>query len=87
MLSSTILAHVLLFASFFPEVEDPWPDRIGLNFLFEAAGGCGLLMNLMYAEASEASRNSAVRWGGLWGFRVGAGFYTVSLMVQLLFQS
>jgi hypothetical protein len=74
-------AHLL--ASLFPEVEDPWPERIGLEFLFQAAGAGGSFMGILHARASRIRRNEAIRWGGLWGFRLGAGFYVLSLLVQI----
>jgi hypothetical protein len=70
-------------ASFFPEVEDPWPDKIGLWFLFQAAGVGGFVMEIVHARAPEARRDRAIRWGGLIGFRIGAGFYALSLLAQL----
>lgn len=40
-------------------------------------------MDLVEADAPEADRNRAIRWGGLWGFRIGAAFYVLSLLVQV----
>ena len=83
MLALAILSKAFLLASFLPEVEDPWPDKIGIEFLFQAGGAGGWLMDLLEADAPEGDRNRAIRWGGLWGFRIGAGFYVLSLLVQV----
>lgn len=40
-------------------------------------------MDLVEAGAPEVDRNRAIRWGGLWGFRIGAAFYVLSLLVQV----
>jgi hypothetical protein len=73
----------IFLALLFPEVEDPWPEKIGLWFLFQAAGAGGFVMEIVYAKAPEARRDRAIRWGGLLGFRIGAGFYALSLLAQL----
>jgi hypothetical protein len=73
----------LLTGSILPHVEDPWPDRIGLGFPFAVAGAFGVLAGVLYAEAPQAHRDRAVSRGGIWGFRVGAMFYVVSLLVQV----
>jgi hypothetical protein len=77
------ISKVLFLASFLPEVEAPWPEKIGINFLFQAGGAGGWVMDLVEADAPEAERNRAIRWGGLWGFRIGAAFYVLSLLVQV----
>lgn len=77
------ISKALFLASFFPEVEAPWPDKIGIPFLFQAGGAGGWVMDLVEAGAPEADRNRAIRWGGLWGFRIGAAFYALSLLVQV----
>lgn len=77
------ISKALLLASLLPEVEAPWPDRIGIDFLFQAGGAGGWVMDLVEADAPEADRNRAIRWGGLWGFRIGAAFYVLSLLVQV----
>jgi hypothetical protein len=84
MLTSAIFSEILLLASVLPEVEDPWPDRIGIGFLFEAAGAGGALMGFAQAHAPEAQRNRAIQCGALWGFRLGAFLYIVSLFAQVV---
>ena len=79
----SILWEGLLLAAVFPEVEDPWPDKIGVGFLFEAAGAGGALMGFGQAHAPEAQRNRAIQWGALWGFRLGAILYFASLVLQV----
>jgi hypothetical protein len=83
MLVPIVLSKIFFLASFLPEVEDPWPSKIGIEFLFQAGGAGGWLMDLVKVGAPEVDRNRAIRWGGLWGFRIGAGFYVLSLLVQI----
>jgi hypothetical protein len=54
--SSVILAAVigLIFASFLPEVEDPWPETIGLGFPFTLAGA-GAIVGLVLAMSTSQS--------------------------------
>jgi len=77
----------LLAASFFPHVEDPWPERIGLGLPFAWAGVGGVLAGVIHAQSSQPRRDRAMTRGGVWGFRLGASFYSVSLLVQLVFYS
>jgi hypothetical protein len=79
-----VVSLLLLIASFFPQVEDPWPRTIGLEFLVVMAGAGGAVASVLYAGASEARRNEAVRGGGLWGFRLGAFFYALSVLNQII---
>ena len=74
----------LLAGSFFPRVENPWPDSIGLELPVVMTGIGGVLANVLYAGASKAKRDEAVRYGGLGGFGVGTLFYLFSLLDQVL---
>jgi hypothetical protein len=67
-------------------VRDPWPHSIGLGFPFALAGAFGVLADLVYAEASKAQRDRVSNEAGVFGFRLGAGIYAVSLLVQVIFQ-
>ncbi len=73
----------LLESALLPRVEDPWPERIGLGFPFAMAGAGGVLAGVAHTESSPASRDRAVRRGGLFGFGFGAALYLLSLVVQL----
>jgi len=75
---------LLLLASVFPRVDDPWPRTIGLEFLVVMAGAGGAVASVLYAGASETRRNEAVRGGWLWGFRLGALFYALSVLNQII---
>jgi hypothetical protein len=77
------LNTALVLASFLPRVEDPWPDTMGLDFLFAAAGAGGVLASVFYAGGSRSDRDEAIRNGGLCGFWLGALFYGLSLLNQV----
>jgi hypothetical protein len=70
--------------SLFPRVDDPWPDAIGLELPIVMAGAGGVMASVLHANASRAKRDEAVRSGGLWGFGLGALFYVLSLLNQLI---
>lgn len=74
---------LLLLASVFPRVEDPWPDSVGLGFPIAMAGAGGIVASVLFAEASEARRDRAVRHGGLWGFWLGTLLYALSALDQI----
>jgi len=67
-----------------PRVQNPWPESIGLGFPFALAGASGVLMGVLLSEAPSAKRDRAIRIGGLWGFRIGALFYSACVVVQVL---
>jgi hypothetical protein len=78
--------HALLFVgSILPRVEDPWPHTIGLEFPFALAGAWGILADVIAAEAPQEQRDRAIRRGGVYGFRAGAGLYAVSLVALFSF--
>jgi hypothetical protein len=80
-----VISSILLFASFFPEVEDPWPDRIDLSFPFAIAGASGMLFGIYHATSPPSRRERAINCGGRIGFYGGWSFYLLSLLVQLVF--
>lgn len=84
-----MLATSLAFltVSFFPRVEDPWPESIGLGFPFTLAGAGGILASTICANVPEGQRDRAIRWGGLAGFYFGVGIYFISLLIQVGFRS
>jgi hypothetical protein len=67
-----------------PHVEDPWPNTIGLEFPFTAAGVGGVLASVLYAEARGRERSEVINAGGLYGFWLGAFFYALSLLNQII---
>jgi hypothetical protein len=73
----------LNLASIFPPVEDPWPDTIGLELPFAAAGVGGVLASVFYADGSKTERDEAIHNGGLWGFWLGALFYALAFFSQV----
>jgi hypothetical protein len=79
------LALALLLVSFLPQVENPWPDTIGIGFPFAAAGACGVLASVLFTNAERDRRDQAIRRSGLFGFCAGVGFYVLSLVVQVAF--
>jgi hypothetical protein len=76
---------VLLTGAVFPRVEDPWPDRIGVNLPVTLGGAFGFLAGVLFATSSEERRNRAIRNGGVAGIVIGLVFYLVSLAVQVCF--
>ncbi len=74
----------LLVLAGLPRVEDPWPDVIGIDFPFTIAGGFGFLASVLYGKGSDAERDEAIRSGGLLGFWLGAIFYFLSLLSQVI---
>lgn len=73
----------LSIASVLPRVEDPWPDAIGLEFPFAAAGAGGVLASAFHSGDSKVGRDEAIRDGGLRGFWLGALFYALSALNQV----
>lgn len=69
----------------FPRVDDPWPDSIGLELPIVMAGVGGAVASVLYAGASKADRDEAIRYGGLGGFGLGALFYVLALVNQIVF--
>lgn len=78
------IALLLLALAFLPSVEDPWPDSIGLELLAEAAGIGGVAATALFARAPRRRREKAIFYGGVWGFYLGAVFYLLSLLNQLI---
>jgi len=76
----------LLDASIVPRVEDPWPHRIGLGFPFAVAGAFGALAGMLHAYSPSERRERAISRGGLIGFLIGAGWYTLALVIQVGFR-
>lgn len=74
----------LTVASVFPRVVDPWPDAIGVEFPFAAAGVGGVLTSAFHAGGSKAEHDEAIREGGRWGFWLGAAFYVLSFLNQVV---
>ncbi|HSK49895.1 MAG TPA: hypothetical protein VK889_05295 [Solirubrobacterales bacterium] len=74
---------LLLLGSFVPRVEDPLPNEIGLGHLFYAAGMGGVLGGVLFAWSTERRRDSAIKWGGVCGFVLGAALYLLALLVQV----
>jgi hypothetical protein len=73
-----------LVASILPYVENPWPETIGLELPFAMAGAGGVLASLSHIEAAQVDRDRAISHGGLRGFRLGAAFYVLSLLNQIV---
>jgi hypothetical protein len=74
---------LLLVSSVLPQVEDPIPGEVGIEFPFAIAGGVALLAGLVRFRAATEQREEAVKWGGLIGFGLGSAFYLLAAVVQL----
>ena len=78
------LALILWQALGFPEVEDPIPNRIGIEDLFALAGAGGLLGGIWRFRSSPAKRERAVSRCSLAGLCFGAVVYCLSLLAQVI---
>jgi hypothetical protein len=75
---------LLLAGSVFPQVEDPWPDRIGFGFPIVLAGAGAALGGVIYASAPRARRERAIGRFSTWGFWIGLLFYAISVVAQVV---
>jgi hypothetical protein len=66
------------------EVEDPMPERIGLDDLFSLAGAGSFLGVLLGMGKSPAKQEQAIRRGGVAGFCLGVIVYALALLVQVV---
>lgn len=73
-----------LAGSIVPEVESPWPERIGLGFPFTVAGAASMLAGVATAGTSQTRRERWMNLGSLGGFFIGALLYLVALLVQVV---
>jgi hypothetical protein len=76
----------VLLGFFLPAVENPWPNQIGIEFPFAVAGAFGVLAAVIRGDIAPELRDRAIHRGGIWGFRLGAGIYVLSAVVQLGFR-
>ena len=74
----------LFLVSFLPEVENPWPDRIGIESILFLAGLGGAGGGLLTTWSSPERRDRCTRIGVFVGAAVGAAVYLISLGNQLL---
>jgi hypothetical protein len=79
-----IFLGTVLGVSVLPQVEDPWPERIGIDFIFTAAGAIGALAGIYHARSPALVREQAVNRGGRIGFFLGLGTYLLALVAQLV---
>jgi hypothetical protein len=77
------VASILLVGAILPEVNDPWPDSIGLDFPFAMAGAWGVMADFLNWDAPPDHRDRAIRRGGAYGFYLGALLYALSLVVHV----
>lgn len=78
-----LLALIVWQALGLPEVEDPFPDRIGLTFPVGLAGACGVVGGVLGFIAWPRRREQFISIGTVLGFCIGAGFYALSLIIQV----
>jgi hypothetical protein len=79
-----LFALIVWQALGFPEVEDPIPEKIGLELIFAFAGAGAVVGEVVRFGASPARRERAVRRCGLAGFCIGLGLYVLSLLLQVI---
>lgn len=65
------------------EVEDPIPDRIGLDDLFSLAGAGSFLGGLLSMGKPPAKQQQAIKMGGAAGFCLGVSVYSLALLDQV----
>jgi hypothetical protein len=58
------LLLLILVSSSLPQVEDPIPDRIGLNDLTSLAGTGGVLAGIAFVTSSASKRDKAFDGAG-----------------------
>jgi hypothetical protein len=78
-----VLALLIGQALGLPEVEDPIPDKIGLDYLVSLAGAGGVL-GAVLSVARPQRRDLFVSVGTFLGFCGGCGLYAISLAIQIL---
>jgi hypothetical protein len=74
----------LLVIAVLPRVENPWPDTIGLGLPVMTAIAGMVLAGVAFTKAARERRDDAQRWGLFLGFLMGAVFYFVALMTQVV---
>lgn len=79
-----LLALIVLQALGLPEVEDPIPDRIGLDSIVGLAGAGGILIGTIGAVVWPRKRERLAGIGTLVGLCLGVVLYALSLFVQLV---
>lgn len=71
-------------ATVIPRAENPWPETVGIDLPFAAAGACGVVGEFVSTVKSGDRRELIVRRWGVFGFLLGAFLYAVALLIQLL---
>lgn len=79
-----MLALIVLQALGFPEVEDPIPERIGLDSIVGLAGAGGILIGAIGAVVWPRKRERFVGIGTFGGLCLGVVLYALSLLAQLV---
>ena len=82
-----LIALLLGQALGLPEVENPIPERIGLDHLFAVAGAGGVIGGILSVAAWPRRKEEFISLGTVAGFCLAFGFYALSLLVQLCFSS
>ena len=79
-----LLAFLLGQAFGLPEVENPIPEKIGLEDVFALAGAGGVLGGIAGFGLPSATQEQGVKWGAFIGFGFGAAAYCLLLLLQVL---
>jgi hypothetical protein len=72
-----------LLASPVPQVEAPFPEKVGLGFPLSMAGAAGVLAGIVYTASPPEKRDRAIAMGSLIGFGIGAVVYLLAFIVQV----
>lgn len=79
-----LVAFLLGQAFGLPEVENPIPEKIGLQDVFSLAGAGGVLGGIAGFGLPSAQQEQGVKWGAFLGFCCGIAMYCLLLLIQVL---
>jgi hypothetical protein len=79
-----VIALLVWQALGFPEVEDPLPEKIGIDSIVGFAGAGGVLAVVFSVVVRQQRRERMISLGTFAGFCVGAALYGLSLLAQLV---
>lgn len=79
-----LLALIVWQALGFPEVEDPLPEKIGIDSIVGYAGAGGVLAIVLSVVWRQQGREWLISLGTFAGFCFGVALYGLSLLAQLL---
>jgi hypothetical protein len=79
-----VLALLLGQAFGLPEVENPIPEKIGVQDVFALSAAGGVLGGIAGFGLPSAQQEQRVKWGAFLGFCGGVAMYCLLLLIQVL---